>query len=420
MATGSDLSTLRISVADMIALQIRSTRPGRPAPPNRLYQPLPITAMSLMATIPQGSFEVSIPHQSELDCAYPILSSPHAAGDGFEIAYGVQANKRYEAVEILFQERKFSVEEFHNTACIWVEEHDGGLRMIPDRYAYFAPGIERWSAILRDSGYLALNPLKLPAEITAEMRQHRDLPTGSGIIARVPMHAGKRRGDGEALPVFARVALTLDSHPGPKSTWISFPEYQEMRVLLSRPPSSIIADFREWLKLLAAESGFKHFVFQTGMLFGDCIEWWGDRNRRRTVHEGLDFAEGFNPDKEVRSIPEATPVRAIADGIRVSILDDFLGKTVVVKHPVFTNEHGDVFYTLYSHIQPVDESSGSVKKGQLLGRVNKSTRARTPGHLHLTGAWIPGILSPDAIRMEHISPGFAPVILADFNSLLGF
>jgi hypothetical protein len=56
------LSTLRISIADMIALRVRA---NSPEVPEFLYQALPMTAMSIMATIPRGEFAVSIPNQSE-------------------------------------------------------------------------------------------------------------------------------------------------------------------------------------------------------------------------------------------------------------------------------------------------------------------------------------------------------------------
>jgi murein DD-endopeptidase MepM/ murein hydrolase activator NlpD len=154
------------------------------------------------------------------------------------------------------------------------------------------------------------------------------------------------------------------------------------------------------------------------MLFGDHAEWWANGYRRRTIHEVIDFAEGLAPDGKIKSIPEGAPVRAMADGEIVSVLDDFLGKTVVVRHSSLTHENGEIFHTLYSHIQIAAESVGSISKGGLLGRVGRSINTRTPAHLHLTGSWIPKSIRSSEISMEYINPGFAPVILVSFNDHL--
>jgi murein DD-endopeptidase MepM/ murein hydrolase activator NlpD len=119
-----------------------------------------------------------------------------------------------------------------------------------------------------------------------------------------------------------------------------------------------------------------------------------------------------------RGIPEGTPARAIADGEVVAFLKDFLGKTAVVQHPAFVDENGDLFYTFYSHLQLSTERLGRIAKGEVLGRVGKSSDGGAPAHLHLTGAWIPQTIPPEKIGMEHIDPAFAPVVLANFNDVV--
>jgi hypothetical protein len=412
------LSTLRISIADMIALQVRTRRSGSPNPPELLYQSLPTTAMSLMATIPGGLFAVSIPHQSELGCGYPILKSPLPAEDNFVIVYSRQRNERYEAVDILFQGAKFKIAEFHRIACRWVEENAGSLHSVPGQHVYFVPDKERWGVIRRDSGYTTWDLSRLSSGITEEIQKQRESMSRSGILARIPVWRGDKQPSEAMLPVFTRVELTLDLHPSRESRWIRFLEYDEMLRRQSDPPSRIIPDFHEWLARLTKECGFERWVFRSGMLFSDHTEWWATRDRRRTAHEGIDFAEGLTAAGRIISIPEGTPVRAISDGEIVALLDDFLGKTVVVRHPTLIHETGDIFYTLYSHIQPASESLGMISKGTVLGRVGKATNTRTPAHLHLTGAWIPRSIRSSEIGMEHINPGFAPIILVNFNDLL--
>ena len=95
------------------------------------------------------------------------------------------------------------------------------------------------------------------------------------------------------------------------------------------------------------------WLIRPGMFFGDCMEWWGDLNRRRSEHEGVDFAEGLDSSEQITNLPEGTPVRAMLSGEVVSVLDDFLGKTLLVRHPEVVNKSGAVLYTQYSHILPV-------------------------------------------------------------------
>jgi hypothetical protein len=409
-------SILRISIADMMALHIRTQGAKSIARPKRLFQSLPMKAMALMATIPFGSGAVSIPHQSGPGGGYPILESPAPAVDGITIVYARQPNGRYEATNVLFQGQTYSMAGFHEVACQWVQTREGTLMAAPDRYAYFAPARELWGVILRDNGYIALDPSTLPSEITPEILGIR--LNDAHMIARIHVCIGDRQEPGDALPVFQQVELTLDPHPTPQSIWSSFVDYQRERAILAQPPACLIPDFLKWLQHLTAESGFERWVFRPGMLFGDRMEWWGDGNRRRTEHEGLDFVEGLSSGAGIRNIPEGTPVRAIADGEIAAFLDDFLGKTVVVRHSSIVDRNGDIFHTLYSHIKPATGQVGPVATGGLLGHVGKSTAAGAPAHLHLSGAWIPQSILPNQIGMNHIDPTFVPVVLINFNELL--
>jgi murein DD-endopeptidase MepM/ murein hydrolase activator NlpD len=411
------LSTLRISTVDMMRLRVRTRGTGNAVLPDFLYQGMPTSAMALMATIPRGAFAVSIPHQNGLGDGYRILKSPPPA-DGFVIVYARQANGRYEATGVRFGSETFEIAEFGKIARQWVEEHEGGPIAIPGRYAYFAPTVDLWGAVMRDNGYIAADFIKLPSDRIPELGGVHDGIPGAGIIARTPVQAGTKQPPGAALPVFTRVELTLDARPGPQSIWISFMDYQKTRILRSRPPASVIPQFVEWMALLTAECGFTHWLFRRGMFFGARNEWWGDRVRRRTEHEGLDFVEGNKPGTGIRNIPEGAPARAIADGEVVAVLKDFLGKTVVMRHSAISDETGSVFYTLLSHIRPAAKLKASVVRGQLIGEVAESRNADVPAHLHLSGAWIPQTIRPSEISLNHINPAFTPVVLINFNELV--
>jgi murein DD-endopeptidase MepM/ murein hydrolase activator NlpD len=413
-----NIGTLRISIADMIFLNVRAMGTKSRELPEFLYQELSMNAMTLMATIPCGQCAVSIPGWTDLRGGYPILKSPPLATDGFVIVYVLKPNGRFEAEKVLYQSESYGIEIFAGIARRWVEQHVGILHIRADRYAYFVPAIEEWNVLLRDSGYAAWDPSKMPSQYVPGAHFIGQSQQDSGIIGRIPIYGGDRQSSDESLLVFAQVEVAPNPDPHAGSRWLSFAEYQQMRELQSFPPDSIVADFQDWIGSLREKSGLASWIFHPGMLFGDPIEWWGDGCRRRTQHEGIDFAEGLVPGCGVCPIPERTPVGSIIDGEAVALLDDFLGKTIVVRHSAIQNSNGDVFYTLFSHIQPITQRLGFVAKGQILGSVGKSTKARAPAHLHLAGAWIPVNISPDAIRMEHIHPGFAPIVLINFNSLI--
>jgi murein DD-endopeptidase MepM/ murein hydrolase activator NlpD len=151
------------------------------------------------------------------------------------------------------------------------------------------------------------------------------------------------------------------------------------------------------------------------MLFGDPMEWWGECNRRRTVHEGIDFAEGQHPVEGIKAVLEGTPVRTIAEGEVVAIVDDFIGKTVITRHSAIRQANGDLFHTFLSHIRPEISGLGLVAKGQIIGRVGRPSSNLVSPHLHLTGAWIPDQLRIQEIGLDVIHPGFARVALVNLN-----
>jgi hypothetical protein len=334
------------------------------------------------------------------------------------VIYALRPNRLYEAIEVLFDGKRFGIEGFRKLAGRRLKDQAGALRSVPGRYLYFAPTIELWGVILGDHGYAVVDPEKIPPEVTPEVREIREGAVASGIIARIPSYSPEKLAAGSLLPVFSQVELTVEPRPGPQSRWIRFEEYQQDQMTRSQPPAVIIQDFLEWLHRLAAESGFRFWSFRPGMLFGDPVEWWGDGNLRRSPHEGLDFAEGQQPGGGIQAMPEGSPVRAMAEGEVIAVLNDFLGKTVVVRHPSVSRPDGTVFCTLYSHILPEAGSSRAVVKGQLLGKVIKATTATAPAHLHLTGAWIPQALIPDGLTMERINPAFAPISLVKFDSYI--
>jgi hypothetical protein len=292
-----------------------------------------------------------------------------------------------------------------------VDEHLSGLKPIHDRYACFALNKEEWSFVLRDNGYAAWDPMQCPsnmAEILPNM-----------VPVRIPVYGGNAVSPGECFPVFSPVEVAIDPNTGLQGEWISFNAYQGLRAARSILPAAVAPDLMEWLASLAKECGFESWIFRPGMLFGDPVEWWGECNRRRTVHEGIDFAEGLHPIEGKRAVSEGTPVRSIAEGEVAAIVDDFIGKTVITRHSAIKQANGDVFYTFLSHLQLEFAGLGPIAKGHILGRIGKPASARVSPHLHLTGAWVPDGLRIQEIGLDAIHPGFVPVALVNLNEVVG-
>jgi hypothetical protein len=409
--------TVRISIVDMVVLRVRTRRAGDSPQPEFLYQIFPPDALPLVATLPRGTFPVSIPYYSNSGCGYIITKSMPTGKKGFVLVYELKPSRNYEAVNAIFQGREYGMEEFVAYASRWTGHNAGTLHRVPGKFLYFAPTRDQWNVIRRDHGYMAVDPAIFGAGLSADVLQKRERVTASGVIARVPLLACEVKGT-RLVPYFRKVELTFDGRPNPQTRWNSFREYLRIKARESLPPDGITGNFPAWLEELKNDSRFESWVFRAGRLFGARTEWWGDQNRRYAEHEGIDFAEGRDADGLIRPIPEGTPVRALEHGEIAVILDDFLGKTILVRHPQTVNQQESVLYTQYSHILPAGISASGVAKGQILGRVGRLTKSTVPAHFHFAAAWIPRALPPASLTLSHLHPGYVPVTLIDFNTLI--
>ncbi|HSW39324.1 MAG TPA: M23 family metallopeptidase [Acidobacteriota bacterium] len=417
ISSGEAPATLRISTADMVSMKVRIKKSGRQVSPLMLYQELPVrSAMTLFSTIPSGAFAVSLPCGNVYGRGYPVLASLPPVSDNCVIEYVRETNGRYEAQFVHTREGVFDIACFREIACRWVDRHEGRL-VAGGRYAVIRPSITVWGTITRDQGYLALDPRHFSRNASPEFGADGRPLLNSHAVVRAPFFYGNRNSPEAFLPVFVKVEVKTGRNRDLHGAWIRFEEHMAIKTVKSRPPDAILPFFDEWLKRFADESGFDCWIFEPGMRFSARMEWWGDRNRRRTEHEGIDFAMGMIYGAGAGAVPEGTPVRAIADGRIVAILDDFLGKTIVVRHRGIADSDGNIFHTLLSHVQIEQCRRGPVSKGRILGRIGSAGKSRVQAHLHLTGAWIPEAYADD-IRMEYINPAFEPVTLVDWNLLI--
>ena len=403
----------------MAALKVRIRGGNRPIPPKIFYQTLPPEGIVLLATIPKTGKDItlSIPGDDSWRGGRLFMATPPESTSGPVIIYLLQPDCRYIAVAVRDGGNEYTLEKFIKIAELRAQDIFGNIEKIPGRYVYATPDKEEWGSIMRDDGYVALNPEKLS-------KLHHDTVSppceagrfGHVIKVRAPLYSGGKLSARNPLPVFSRVEVFQSNDA--ESRWLDFEEYKRERNALAVIPDAIASGFEEWLSRLTRESGFDKWRFRPGMSFGERMEWWGPRGRRRTVHEGLDFVEGFQGG-EVNLVTEGVPVRAVVSGEVVATLDDFMGKTVVLRHPSMTLQDGSIFHTLVSHIQTEGTMPPFVNKGEMLGRIGKRAGIHIRSHLHLTGAWFPaGFPFAEAGINTIMHPGFTPAILANLNNLV--
>ena len=151
--------------------------------------------------------------------------------------------------------------------------------------------------------------------------------------------------------------------------------------------------------------GFNRWVFCPGMLFNSTDKWWGDQGRRNTPHEGLDLC--FYQDREdtIVRLDELTKVPVIYDGMVVRIIDDFLGKSLIIEH-FFSDGHDNKLCTIYGHTIPADNLHVGkiVRAGDVIATLADPGTSKTNifPHLHISLGWTSKEISYDGLDWGNI------------------
>jgi hypothetical protein len=148
------------------------------------------------------------------------------------------------------------------------------------------------------------------------------------------------------------------------------------------------------------------WVFVPGMLFGSLDKWWGDADKRKLPHEGLDLCLYKGGDGSIHALEPATQIPAIFDGRVMKIMKDFLGRTMIMEHDPMDEQPGK-FLTIYGHAHPAAgmETGCRVKKGEIVCSIGWPAQIKTPGllpHLHITAGWSSPTLAYDKLDWDVI------------------
>ncbi len=140
------------------------------------------------------------------------------------------------------------------------------------------------------------------------------------------------------------------------------------------------------------EYGFNEWIFYPGMLFNVLIKWWGNLGRRSKPHEGLDLFLYRDKSGKHHKLNEEIKIPVIFEGEVVKIDNDYLGKSVFLRHEIFNSDERQL-YTVYGHVLPHKSIiiGESLLEGKIIGNISdiKGKRKSVPSHLHITIGWAP-------------------------------
>ncbi len=140
-----------------------------------------------------------------------------------------------------------------------------------------------------------------------------------------------------------------------------------------------------------AEAGFAAWDLLPGMRFGDAAAWWRAGAPRASPHEGLDLSGYRTRDGARRVLGAGARVPALWAGRVVSVVADFLGRSVFVEHDRLDGD-GRRLHTIFGHVRPAPgvRPGSALGEGAEIGTVSAGTGrpGGVPPHLHLTIALI--------------------------------
>ena len=151
---------------------------------------------------------------------------------------------------------------------------------------------------------------------------------------------------------------------------------------------------------------FKEWLLCPEMLMDASEKWWGDFGIRDVRHPGLDLCCYRTSNDEIVYLDGHTKIPAMYNGILVGVINDFLGKSLILKHSIPGTEVED-FLTLYGHTHPEQSIHiGKVyKEGETIARVAEtdSSRSGVRPHLHITMGQLSKSVLYDKLNWENMS-----------------
>ncbi|MDR4496617.1 MAG: hypothetical protein MRK02_01625 [Candidatus Scalindua sp.] len=150
--------------------------------------------------------------------------------------------------------------------------------------------------------------------------------------------------------------------------------------------------------------GFSEWVFCPGMLFQDLNSWWTQGNARPVPHEGIDLCLFRDRAGKIHRLDEKARIPVMYDGVITHIHDDFLGKSIYVRHSI-DGKKGCKLHSIYGHVLPgnICKVEHGVREGDIIATIAPAPeKGRIPPHAHITLAWLPETLSCEKLNWEEL------------------
>lgn len=154
------------------------------------------------------------------------------------------------------------------------------------------------------------------------------------------------------------------------------------------------------------EDDFKEWVLFPEMLFMASGKWWGDRGKRRSLHEGLDLCFYRDLQDRICHIDAGMKIPVLYEGVVAGVFNDFIGESIIVKHYTHDNSNSE-FYTIYGHTIPEGNmcTGRTVGAGKFIARVAGLTESKAGilRHLHISiGFPVSGEIAYDPLDWKDI------------------
>jgi hypothetical protein len=152
------------------------------------------------------------------------------------------------------------------------------------------------------------------------------------------------------------------------------------------------------------ENDFEEWLLCSGMLFKAPNTWWGIQGKRKKLHEGLDLGFYKNQKKEIIGFDDSTRIPTIYEGEIVGIFNDFLGKSILIKHEITSADNGTLC-TIFGHVNPEKEiyPGMSLKEGNIIASVVNSGTSSVSSHLHISIGWAKKEITDEFLDWKVIS-----------------
>ena len=149
---------------------------------------------------------------------------------------------------------------------------------------------------------------------------------------------------------------------------------------------------------------FKEWLICSGMLFKASNRWWGTQGKRKKLHEGLDLGFYKNQKQEIIGFDNRTKIPTIYGGVVIGIFNDFLGKSLFVKHEISSTDNGKLC-TILGHLNLKSKIYPGMwlKEGEIIASVSNSETSEVNSHLHISIGWAKKEIPDESLDWRVIS-----------------